>query len=71
MERLSEEGLISIDDAVALFPYRISRRSAFRWAKHGVGGVLLESTCVGVRRFTSREAVRRFIEAVTAARTCL
>lgn len=38
-----------------------------RWAHLGVCGIQLESILVGRRRVTSREALLRFIAAVTAA----
>lgn len=33
----------------------------WRWATHGVRGVVLETTHIGGRRVTSKEAVRRFL----------
>lgn len=39
-----------------------------RWAASGVRGVVLESFTMGSRRFTSREAVARFIAATTSGR---
>jgi hypothetical protein len=33
----------------------------YRWALHGVRGVRLETVIVGGRRFTSREAIGRFL----------
>ena len=36
-----------------------------RWAAQGVRGVVLESFCVGARRYTSRQAVGRFVTATT------
>ena len=39
-----------------------------RWACRGVRGVVLESFCVGARRYTSHEAVARFVNATTDGR---
>ena len=39
-----------------------------RWALRGVKGIKLETVVVGGRRFTSVEAIRRFIERLSVAR---
>ncbi len=40
--------------------------TCWRWAQRGVRGVRLETYNVGGRRYTTRPAVRRFIESTTA-----
>lgn len=40
--------------------------TVIRWATRGCRGVRLETAFVGGRRFTSVDAVRRFVEAGTA-----
>ncbi|HUQ69063.1 MAG TPA: DUF1580 domain-containing protein [Planctomycetaceae bacterium] len=56
------EELIRIEDAAAHIPSRPSRASVWRWILRGVRGRQLESTMVGGRRFTSREAIERFLQ---------
>ena len=40
-----------------------------RWARHGIQGVRLETVRVGGRLASSKEALARFFDAVTNART--
>ncbi len=40
--------------------------TTWRWALHGVRGVRLETYSVGVQRFTTQEAIERFVQATTA-----
>lgn len=47
---------------------RIHAATVWRWRIHGVRGFRLESYVVGGKVFTSKEAIRRFILATTAAR---
>ena len=42
---------------------RPSRCTLFRWAFKGVRGVKLETLLIGNQRFTSKEAIARFIAA--------
>ncbi len=42
----------------------------WRWHARGVRGVKLETVLVGGMRMTSEEALARFCEAVTKARSC-
>ena len=44
----------------------VNPSSTWRWALHGVRGVKLETYNVGAQRFTSEEAIERFVEATTA-----
>jgi len=46
---------------------KVSPSTPWRWTKSGVRGCQLESFSVGARRFTTREAFSRFVEATTAA----
>lgn len=41
----------------------------WRWHKKGVSGVKLETICIGGTRYTSAEALKRFFDAVTLARS--
>lgn len=58
----------SIKQFCKLFPGQngrgISRATAMRWMLNGVGGVRLDSTKIGGARYTTREAVERFIAAL-------
>lgn len=44
---------------------KIDLTTAWRWAKRGVRGVVLETVTIGGRRYTTREAYRRFAEGCT------
>ncbi len=63
---ISEESLLPILEAVGLFPGRPHVATLWRWISKGVRGVKLETIVSGGRRFTSHEAVNRFIAATTA-----
>jgi len=39
--------------------------TVWRWAVHGVRGLKLESVVIGGRRFTTAEAVERFVHALS------
>lgn len=41
--------------------FGVAPETAWRWALRGVRGVRLESTIIGGRRYTSREACERFL----------
>ena len=58
------ENLISLCDACSAFPGRkISLATLHRWRLRGCRGVVLETAVVGGSRFTSREAIARFLTA--------
>ncbi len=61
------ESLISINEAPAHIPTRPHIATCWRWIQRGVRGVKLETVLIGGKRFTSVEAITRFIEATTAA----
>lgn len=70
---LSTETVISFADAARRVPsFRTGKRThvatLFRWAKHGVGGVKLESARLGGRTITSVEALQRFSDALSRER---
>jgi hypothetical protein len=79
MINVKTETLITVDESRALCPWRrrkkkgeaakstVSAATVWRWINVGVGGVKLESLLLGHVRYTSREAVDRFLEAVSAA----
>jgi hypothetical protein len=45
----------------------VSLPTVWRWALKGCKGVVLESFCIGGRRYTTGECVSQFIKATTAA----
>lgn len=64
------ESLISLSEAAGLLPRRRAGKNVhvsccYRWTKTGCRGVVLESIQVGGTRCTSREALARFMEALT------
>lgn len=65
---LTQEKLISFNDAAGLLPSGIKPdfTTWWRWYRHGVRGVRLDTVKIGKRRATSAEAVRRFIAAISA-----
>ena len=62
-----QESVIPFHRAHKFFPFPISPPTLQRWIRRGIstpqGHVILESTTVGGRRFTSVEAIERFIRA--------
>lgn len=61
------ETLCTITEATKIFPGRPHVATVWRWVNNGVRGLRLETIKVGGRRFTSHEAIERFIERNTAA----
>ena len=57
------ETLIPFHEARSALPgrKRVALPTLHRWRLHGVRGVRLETVLVGGLRYTSREAIRRFI----------
>ena len=45
----------------------VAPSTTWRWVLNGVRGVKLESFSVGAKRYTTREAFARFVEATSAA----
>ena len=62
------ETLLTFDDARTAFPgdRRLSLATLHRWRLHGVRSVRLETVLIGGLRYTSREAISRFIAAQNA-----
>jgi len=67
MTDLLTETLVLLADAPSEIPGPPSLSSIRRWSRHGVRGAKLETILVGGRRFTSLEAIERFL-ALTAQR---
>ena len=58
---LLDESLLTLTAACKEFPVKCSRPAFERWIRKGSRGVILESVLICGKRFTSREAVQRFI----------
>ena len=69
---IHDETLILISQVPKELPKRNGKRlnlsTVYRWKQRGLDGVILETCYVGGQQFTSLEALRRFDEAVTAAK---
>ena len=63
---LEAEEPIPFETCGQLIPGRPARCTTFRWALKGVRGVKLETFVCGHKRFTTREAISRFILAQNA-----
>ena len=64
---IEKETLISFSEAARLLPGRTSPSTFWRWHRKGCRGIRLETIVIGSRRWVSREALQRFIDATTAA----
>jgi hypothetical protein len=64
MESMANERLIPFQAARSEFPgrKRVGLATLHRWCSHGIKGVKLETIFVGGQRFTSREAIQRFVD---------
>lgn len=59
---LADETLIPMQDACEAFPVKVSQACLQRMIRRGTRGVRLETIFIANRRYTSQEAIRRFIE---------
>ena len=64
---IQKETLVQFKDAPKHAPGRPHIATVHRWRLRGVRGVKLDSILSGGKRFTSIEAIERFIEQTTAA----
>lgn len=55
------ETLLALSEAHQYFPIQCSRQAVERWVRLGIRGVVLESALICGKRYTSREAIERFI----------
>ena len=67
MSDLLDENLVPFAAGIRSLPGRPSLSAGYRFALKTVHGVQLETIVVGGRRFTSKEALRRFVAATTRA----
>ena len=61
------ETLLTLRDVTRFLPGKTHISTVHRWRLRGVRGVRLETCLIGGRRYTSREALARFVAATTAA----
>lgn len=69
---IASEQLISLAEAAGMLPCGRKGRypnvkTVYAWTIHGCRGIVLETLQLAGRRATSKEAVHRFIQALTAA----
>jgi hypothetical protein len=64
---LANEKLLSLSQAARSLPGPPHPNTLWRWHQRGVRGVKLETVLIGGRRFTSFEALERFVHGVTSA----
>ena len=65
---IDSEQLLTLAEAAREVPGRRHAGTLSRWWRKAVHGVRLETVLVGGRRFTSLEAIRRFIERLSEPR---
>jgi hypothetical protein len=73
MISIEDEDIVTFVQATDWLPRRRAGKKTalttlWRWTNVGIKGVLLETIYVGAVRCTSRQALQRFFERVTAAR---
>lgn len=64
---IDRERLLTISAAAKSLPHRPHVATVWRWVQSGCRGTKLETILIGGRRYTSEEALQRFIERTTAA----
>jgi len=67
MVEVFDEEMIPFAAAIRLLPGRPHISTGYRYALRGYHGIVLRTWLCGGRRFTSRVALREFIDAVTEA----
>jgi hypothetical protein len=67
MVDINREQLLTFTQAAKELPGRPNVATLWRWRTAGCRGVRLETVLVGGKRYTSREAIQRFVNATTAA----
>ena len=64
---MHSEQYVSFRQASRELPGNPHQATIYRWAQRGIKGVRLESWLIGGRRFTSQQAIARFIALTTAS----
>lgn len=61
---INSEDLIQFGEAARCFPGKpVAIQTLHRWRLHGVRGAKLETILIGGLRYTSKQAIDRFVEA--------
>lgn len=68
MVDILSEDTVTLTEASKIIPGRPHSSTIWRWHQHGCRGIKLETAVIGGRRFTSREAIERFVQKTTDAR---
>lgn len=71
MNCILSETVISLAQAAREIPGNPSPATIWRWHTKGVAGAKLETARVGGKRFTSQEAVSRFLESMNQERASI
>ncbi len=66
MISFDREHSLTLRQAAAMLPGNPNRSTMHRWAHHGVRGVRLATILVGGRRYTTRDAIEKFITALSS-----
>jgi hypothetical protein len=66
MISIFSESLVRLSAAGRHLPGNPSLPTLWRWHSRGVRGVRLETVALGGRRYTSREALERFVSALSS-----
>jgi len=61
------EHMISMAEAARSLPRRPHVSTLYRWHRRGVRGIKLQTWLVGGRRYTTPDALEKFVVATTAA----
>jgi hypothetical protein len=64
---IQNEELLTLKQAAQFLPNRPHIATLIRWWQRGCRGVKLTTILIGGQRYTSKEALQRFIEQTTAA----
>lgn len=61
VHQLEAEDLVAFTDINSALPHPVPKGTADRWVRTGIAGRRLETFNLGGRRYTSRQAIRRFL----------
>jgi hypothetical protein len=64
---IAVEDLLPLNQAARVLPGRPHISTLWRWHRRGIRGIRLETAVVGGTRYTSRQALQRFVDRTTAA----
>jgi hypothetical protein len=70
---IRKENPVTLQEACALIPGRsktgkVCYQTLANWTTNGCRGIVLETVCIGLARYTSAEALDRFFRTLTAVR---